>query len=92
MVARQKAPAPATGTDAASIAFVTRHEEVVVGKTTQAWVLEELGQPSVDQMDGPRRFLFYVHSQSEDGRVVTRMLSIWFRADGVVDEVKYSQT
>lgn len=79
------APAAAPGT----ARFLDHYEELVVGTTTRAQVLELLGPAAVDRADGERHLLFWVHSQPEAGKTATRMLHVWLRGD-VVDEVKLS--
>ncbi len=71
--------------------FLDHRKELVEGKTTLDEVLALLGAPALDQVRIGRRFFFWVHSQAEGGKVVTRMLSVWFR-DGVVDEVVFTTT
>lgn len=83
---------PPAGTKGATLRFLKNRAQIKAGVTTRAQVDTLLGKPTLNQMAGARRQYFYVHSQPENGRVVTRMLYVWFKTNDVVDEVKYTQT
>lgn len=90
-----KPSAPPPGTPGAKVAWLEHYGEVQAGVTTRAQVDALLGTPTLNQLDKKtnRQMYFFVHSQPEAGKIVTRMFYVWFKTGtDVVDEVKYSQT